>query len=224
MRRLLFFVVLIAGCERTPPLPTYPGVCPTLVSNPNAAMARNRNFMSRSDAREFLLVVPPNYSPTKRYPVIFGFWRTSLGDLRQLDIESAVAQFEFIAVLPEPLVTDGKSAYQFDWPFVEAEPFSDKEQGFFEDVLACVSRQFTVDPSRVHVFGGQAGGLWAGYVSTTPTVNRIASVLTVSGGLGQGNPWRTDFVPQSNKFPALVVWNGEFDVGKIGRASCRERV
>jgi dienelactone hydrolase len=173
--------------------------------------------MSRGDAREFLLVVPPTYTPTRRYPVIFGFhWLSSSANsvVRDAEIESAVAQFEFIAVLPENLETNGRKAYQFDWPFVEAGAFAAKEQAFFEDVLACVSQQFTVDPSRVHVFGASAGGLWAAYLSTTPTVNRIASVLSISGGLGQENLsglWRTDFVPQSNKFPALVVWGGQTD-------------
>jgi hypothetical protein len=32
--------------------------------------------------------------------------------------------YEFIAVLPENLETNGRKAYQFDWPFVEGEGYA----------------------------------------------------------------------------------------------------
>lgn len=219
-----------AGLTPPPPLPMYGGTCPTLVSSHLAAMARNTNFMSRGDARQFLLLVPPNYQPTKRYPVIFGYhWlNASSGSVvRDAELESAVAQFEFIAVVPENLETGGRKAYQFDWPFVEVMS-APKELGFFEDALACVSQQFSVDPARIHVFGASAGGLWTAYLSTTPAVNRVASVLTISGGLGQEsltNLWRIDWMPQQNKFPALVVWGGttDFFILNFDQASKRYR-
>lgn len=218
------------GLQAPPPLPTYPGTCPTLVRSPLAATARNTNFQSRGDAREFLLLVPPTYTPTKRYPVVFGYhWLNASANsvVRDAQLESAVAQYEFIAVLPENLVTNGRKAYQFDWPFVEA-MFAPKELGFFEDALACVSEQLSVDPARVHVFGASAGGLWTAYLSTTPAVNRVASVLSISGGLGQetlSNLWRIDYAPQANKFPALVVWGGatDFFILNFDQASRRYR-
>jgi hypothetical protein len=213
-----------------PPLPTYAGTCPTLVSAPLAVNARNRTFMSRGDAREFLVLVPPTYTPTRRYPVVFGYhWLNASANsvVRDAQLESAVAQYDFIAVVPENLEARGMSAYRFNWPFVET-MFAPKELGFFEDMLACVGQQFSVDASRIHVFGASAGGLWTAYLSTTPAVNRVASVLTISGGLGEENLtglWRTDFVPQPNKFPALVVWGGatDFFILNFDRASRRYR-
>lgn len=218
------------GLRVPPPFPIYAGTCPTLVSAPLAMNARNRNFISRGDAREFLVLVPPTYTPGRRYPVVFGYhWLNASANsvVRDAQLESAVAQYEFIAVVPENLETRGMSAYRFNWPFVET-MFAPKELGFFEDLLACVSRQFSVDPARVHVFGASAGGLWTAYLSTTPAVNRVASVLTISGGLGEENLtglWRTDFVPQANKFPALVVWGGstDFFILNFDRASRRYR-
>jgi hypothetical protein len=218
------------GLRVPPPFPTYAGTCPTLVSAPLAMNARNRAFMSRGDAREFLLLVPPTYTPTRRYPVVFGYhWLNASANsvVRDAQLESAVAQYDFIAVVPENLETRGMSAYRFNWPFVET-MFAPKELGFFEDLLACVSQQFNVDASRVHVFGASAGGLWTAYLSTTPAVNRVASVLTISGGLGEENLtglWRTDFVPQPTKFPALVVWGGstDFFILNFDRASRRYR-
>lgn len=218
------------GLLAPPALPTYAGTCPTLVSSHLAANARNVGFMSRGDAREFLLLVPPNYSPTKRYPVVFGYhWLNASANsvVRDAEIESAVAQFEFIAVLPENLMNGSRKAYQFDWPFVETMS-APKELGFFEDALACVSQQFSVDASRLHVFGASAGGLWTAYFSTSAAVNRVASVLTISGGLGQEsltNLWRIDYAPQPNKFPALVVWGGatDFFILNFDQASKRYR-
>ncbi len=205
-----------AGPLLPPPLPTYPGSCPTLVSGATAATARNTGFPSHGDQRTFLLLVPSSYTPNKRYPVVFGYhWLNSSANsvVRDAELESAIAQFEFIAVVPENLEVSGRKAYQFDWPFVETMS-APKELGFFDDVLACVAQQFSVDASRVHVFGASAGGLWTSYLSTTPTVNRVASVLSISGGLGQEsltNLWRIDWAPQQNKFPALVVWGGSAD-------------
>jgi hypothetical protein len=204
------------GLTPPPPLPMYGGTCPTLVSSHRAQMARNTGFMSRGDAREFLLLVPQGYQPGRRYPVVFGYhWLNSSANsvVRDAELESAIEQFQFIAVVPENLETGGRKAYQFDWPFVET-MFAPKELGFFEDLLACVSQQFSVDPARVHVFGASAGGLWTAYLSTTPAVNRVASVLSISGGLGREsltNLWRIDWMPQANKFPALVVWGGSTD-------------
>ena len=226
------------GLLAPPPLPTYSGgTCPTLVSSPFAANARNRNFRSQGDTREFLVLVPSTYTPTKRYPVVFGYhWlnasatsvvreaqleRTSLAG--GLFAEGAVNQYDFIAVVPENLEGNrtcpipwlsGQSAYCFNWPFFEAMS-APKELAFFEDMLACVGQQFSVDPARVHVFGVSAGGLWTAFLSTTPNVNRVASVMSVSGGLGQTNVggvnWRLDFTPQQNKFPAFIVWGGMND-------------
>lgn len=223
-------VAVDAGLTVPPALPAYAGTCPVLTGAPLAANARNRNFMSRGDAREFLLLVPPSYTPSKRYPVVFGYhWlNASAGSVvRDAQLESAVAQYEFIAVVPENLETNGRSAYQFNWPFVET-MFAPKELGLFEDLLACVAQQYSVDPARVHVFGASAGGLWTAYLSTTPAVNRVASVLTISGGLGEETLtglWRTDFVPQPNKFPALVVWGGstDFFILNFDRASRKYR-
>ena len=172
--------------------------------------------MSAGDSREFVILIPPNYTATKRYPVIWGYhWlNASAGSvIRDAEMEAAVAQYEFIAVIPENLVNGSTKAYSFDWPFVEtiAAP---KELKLFDDVLACLNQQFSVDPTRLHVFGASAGGLWTTYLSTTDTVDRVASVLSISGGLGEvslGVTWSIPWVAKPNKFPALVVWGGPSD-------------
>ena len=204
-----------AGLRPPPPLPTYgSGTCPTLTFGTDGTTGRNRNFSSAGDQREFVLLVPTTYTPTKRYPVVFGYhWLNASANsvIRDAELTSAIEAYEFIAVVPENLTNGNTKAYQFDWPFVETTS-APKELTFFEDVLACVSQQFSVDASRVHVFGASAGGLWTTYLSTQQQVQRVASVLTISGGLGEVlGVWRIPFVAQPNKFPALIVWGGSTD-------------
>jgi poly(3-hydroxybutyrate) depolymerase len=115
---------------------------------------------------------------------VFGYhWLNASANsvIRDAELTSAIEQYQFIAVVPENLMNGSTKAYQFDWPFVET-PAAPKELTFFEDLLACVGQQFSVDLARVHVFGASAGGLWTTYLSTTPQVARVASVFTISGG------------------------------------------
>ncbi len=205
-----------AGFRQPPPLPTYGGICPALNAGPTQAAGRNMGFVSSGDGRSFVLLVPPNYTPTKRYPVIWGYhWLNASANsvIQDAELERAVAEYQFIAVVPENLVNGTTKAYLFDWPFVEVMS-APKELRFFEDVLACLNQQFSIDPARIHVFGASAGGLWTTYLSTTDTVDRVASVLSISGGLGEvslGITWKIDWVPKPNKFPAMVVWGGPLD-------------
>lgn len=205
-----------AGLRQPPPLPTYAGTCPTLVAGPTQAMGRNVNFTSAGDRRDFVVLIPPNYTPSKKYPVVWGYhWlNASAGSvIRDAELESAVAQYEFIAVVPENLMNGSQKAYSFDWPFVETMS-APKELQFFDDVLACLNQQFSIDPARIHVFGASAGGLWTTYLSTTDKVDRVASILSISGGLGEvslGITWQITWAPKPNKFPALVVWGGATD-------------
>lgn len=204
-----------AGARAPPPLPSYSGgACPTLNGGPTRAQGTNTGFMSAGDARDFYLLVPPTWTPGRKLPVVFGYhWLNASANsvVNDAELESAVAQYEFIAIVPENLMNGSTKAYSFDWPFVEVTS-APKELAFFDDVLACVNQQFGVDPHRVHVFGASAGGLWTTYLSTTPTVDRVASVLVVSGGLGEVlGVWSIPWVAQPNKFPAMVIWGGTTD-------------
>ncbi|MEW5742680.1 MAG: hypothetical protein AB1938_27430 [Myxococcota bacterium] len=201
--------------RQPPPLPSYSGgVCPTLNGGPTRAQGTNTGFQSAGDARDFYLLVPPGCSTAQPCPVVFGYhWLNASGNsvVEDADLESAILQYRFIAVVPENLMNGSNKAYTFDWPFVEVMN-APKELRLFEDILACVGQQFGVDASRVHVFGASAGGLWTTYLSTTPTVDRVASVLVVSGGLGEVlGVWSIPFVPQPNKFPAFIIWGGPTD-------------
>lgn len=204
-----------AGLTPPPALPAYSGgTCPTLVFGTDGTTGRNRNFVSAGDMREFSLLVPTSYTPTKKYPVVFGYhWLNASGNsvIRDAELTTAIEQYEFIAIVPENLMNGSNKAYQFDWPFVETMS-APKELTFFEDALTCVAAQFNVDLSHVHVFGASAGGLWTTFLSTQVPVRRVASVISISGGLGEVlGVWEIPYVPRPNKFPAMVVWGGSTD-------------
>lgn len=204
-----------AGLTPPPALPAYSGgTCPTLISGTDGSTGRNLNFMSAGDSREFVLLVPTSYTPTKKYPVVFGYhWLNASANsvIRDAELTTAIEQYEFIAIVPENLMNGSNKAYQFDWPFVETTS-APKELTFFEDALTCVAGQFSVDLSHVHVFGASAGGLWTAYLSTQVPVQRVASVISISGGLGEVlGVWEIPWVARPNKFPAMVVWGGTTD-------------
>ncbi len=200
-----------------PPLPDYSnGTCPVLRAGPTADLARNDNFMSGTDARSFYVLVPSWYTGDRPLPMIVG-WHWLAGNagqfIREGEMERAVEQLGFIAVVPEALrdADGGALTYGFDWPFIERGG-QEPELRFFDDMLACVTRQFRVDPRRIHAAGVSAGGLWLTFLSTTPRVNHLASIASLSGGLGQQRGvLAMHYEPQDNKFPALVLWGGPTD-------------
>jgi hypothetical protein len=203
---------------RTPPaFPTYShGMCPTLRGGADVASTLNEGFESGTARRRFRLVVPRNYDPTgtDRWPVIFA-WHWLAGSSEQMlsegDILASAERYRMIVVVPDQLTVNGRNVNGFVWPFVdptEAEP----ELVFFDDLLACVSSAYRVDPARVHGLGVSAGALWLTYLSTTDRARYMASVAILSGGLGSLlDAWRMDYVARPNKYPALVLWGGPTD-------------
>ena len=203
---------------RDPPvLPSYShGTCPVLRAGQTADTSLNDNFSTSTQNRAFYLLVPSYYSPDHPLPMVIG-WHWLAGNASQLihegQIEAAVEQMGFIAVIPEALHNPdgGILTYGFDWPFLETAG-QPAELTFFDDMLACVTQQYRVDPRRIHGVGVSAGALWLTYLSTTTHVNYLASIASLSGGLGQEpHILNMRFAPQDNKFPALVLWGGPTD-------------
>ncbi len=201
-----------------PPFPTYSGgACPALVSGTARDDSLNVGFDSGGDARSFRLLVPDTYDPdgTDEWPLLFAWhWLNSSSGsfVEDGELDTAAREMGFIAVLPDsPRDASGNHRYQFDWPFAESWG-AEQELTFFDDLLACVSEQFRVDRRRVHGVGVSAGALWITYLSTTSRVNHIASLISLSGGLGdEFGVWRMEYEAQPNKFPAIVLWGGTSD-------------
>jgi hypothetical protein len=199
-----------------PPLPAYSGgTCPELIAGHGTDDSVNPHFTSSGDDRQFRLLVPSSYSDDREWPVVFAWhWlnASSASFVREGEMATAHEELGIIFVAPDSLKSsDGQGAYQADWPYVETWG-AEKEFVFFEDLLACVAAKYRVDPRQVHQAGVSAGGLWVTYLSTTARVDRVATVTSISGGLGEdGLVWKMEWAPQPHKFPALIIWGGPFD-------------
>lgn len=199
-----------AGLRDPPPVPRYSnGSCPVLRGGATSDASLVTGFRSGSTTRSFRLLVPRSYDGTQDYPLVFAWhWLNASASsfIRQAEMETAVEQMRFIAVLPESV-----SSYVFDWPFAEFWGIPSELQ-FFDDLYSCVTQRFRVDRRRVHGIGVSAGGLWLTYLSTTERANYFGSIEVLSGGLGEVPfAWRMAYMPQANKFPALVLWGGPTD-------------
>lgn len=207
-----------SGPSRSEPPPLRPysgGTCPPITSGTTSSTAVNQGFISAGDTRSFRLLVPSTYDATRSYPLVFAWhWLNASSNsfVRDGELESAVEEMGFIAVLPDKLLkANGDKAYLFDWPFVETMN-ADKELTYFDDLLTCVSEQYNVDAKRVYGIGVSAGALWLTFMMSTDRVEYLAAVESLSGGLGAiGGLWSIQYVPQSYKFPAMVLWGGPTD-------------
>lgn len=189
------------GAELPPPLPVYDGVCPELVPGLNG-------IDSSGNAREFLLITPSDLQPDERLPVVF-LWFWLGGDpqafLEQGDVQNAVDQYRFVAVIP-----DEKGDLLFRWPFsvIDPAPRAEEEFRFFDDMLACVGEQFNVVDSCVASAGVSAGALFTDQLASGRG-QHLSSILSLSGGTGGAvvKPWGGS----THKMPAMVLWGGPMD-------------
>jgi len=199
-----------------PPLPAYShGACPVLVGGATNDTSLVEGFPSGDQVRTFRLMVPSHYDGAHPLPVVFAWhWlnASSSSFVREAELEAAIEEQDFIAVLPDGLRNaNGDKAYFLSWPFAEVWGVPG-ELTFFDDLLACVSTQFNVDRERVYGVGVSAGALWVTALAMTDRANHFAAIESLSGGLGDMlGVWRMEYVPQANKYPALVVWGGPSD-------------
>lgn len=199
-----------------PPVPTYShGACPVLTGGATRDTSVIEGFPSGDQTRAFRLMVPSDYDGSRPLPVIFAWhWlNASSGSfVNEAELETAIEELDFIAVLPDGLRNDnGDKAYLLSWPFAEVWGV-ESELRFFDDLLACVTEQYNVDRQRVYGIGVSAGGLWVTALAMTDRANHFAAVEVLSGGLGDMlGVWRMEYAPQPNKYPALVVWGGPTD-------------
>lgn len=192
-----------------PALPTYSGgTCPVLTGGPDVDNSVVNNFNTSGENRSFRFIVPENYDGSTPWPLVFGWhvmWSNSGQFATDADIVTASSQMQMLFVLFDSVF----GGPIFNWPFHQTET-APEELVFFDDVLACVAEQYNVDLYQIHGVGGSAGALWLTQISSTERVNHLATVVTISGGLGETDVEPLDglhmeFTPQANKFPAMLV-------------------
>src|SRR5262245_14623670 len=136
---------LALGCKAAPPggaklaaaPKPYAGTCPTIP----AVTTQDIVIMSSGNARKFWVVVPADFQPQEKLPVIF-LWHWLGGSAQDFfdrgSVQEAVDQQRFIAVIPQ-----AKGDLQFTWPATALDSAArlDEDAQFFDDMLSCVSSQ-----------------------------------------------------------------------------------
>lgn len=198
----------VAGCGATPPpgaaqpdpLPSYAGTCPALVAGSNT-------IQSSGNDRKFMLALPADPKPGEVFPVVF-LWHWLGGDAQGFydkgEIQAAVDTQRFVAVLPEK-----KGDVLFTWPVegVQSQARVDEELAFFDDMLACVGSELTVNESCVSSVGVSAGALWTDILAHERSTH-LSSFISLSGGVGGViRPWKS----APHKLPGIVLWGGPTD-------------
>lgn len=194
------------GSDLPDPLPVYPLDCPPLVPGRNT-------LASTGATRQFLLVVPAALEPTESLPVVF-LWHWLGGSaedfLEHGELQAAVDAQRFLAVIPE-----AKGDLELQWPYGlwDVEGRVNEEVRFFDDMLACVAEQFSINRNCVSTAGVSAGGLWVSQLG--PRRSRLlSSFLSLSGGVGREGDWLNPvrgWVRAEHHLPALVLWGGPTD-------------
>src|SRR5262249_9739491 len=131
------------GASEAKDPPTYSGTCPNLVAGENT-------ITSSGNQRQFMLALPTTPLPQGSHPPVIFLWHWLGGSAQDFydkgDVQNAVNTQNFIAVIPEK-----KGDLQFVWPAtnLDSQPREDEELQFFDDMLACVSKQFNADKNCV---------------------------------------------------------------------------
>lgn len=202
-----------AGATLAPSPPKYSGgTCPKLKAGANT-------LKTKAGDRKFILVLPSKPKPGEAFPVLF-MWHWLAGTAKSFltkgEVQKAVDQQRFIAVIPDAkgdLKWFGVAA--LPWPFLTLFPQSrmDEEHAFFDDMLACVSKQQPVNKECISAVGVSAGALYAVQLSIS-RAKYLSSVISLSGGVGGSGlvnqfirPWKSP----SRKLPMVVLWGGPQD-------------
>ena len=189
--------------QPAPPRPVSAGTCPTLVPGTNRITAAGRE-------RGFELYLPDEPAAA---PVVF-LWH-GVGDTARniaafFGASGAARRYGAIIVAPNDCCADGhqECCDQLTvWGFLPTAPLRQEiDLTLFDDIYACVSEQFDVDPRRVYTSGFSAGGLWSTFLSLNRS-EYLAAAAIFSGGVGTYVRYRT----AEHRLPLMLSWGGPND-------------
>src|SRR5262249_15029526 len=128
------------------------------------------------------------------------------------DIQNAVNNQRFIAVLPHGKGDQSLFGLDLVWPYAitATQPRQEEEFTFFDDMLSCVSQQFNVNLSCVSTAGVSAGALWTDQLIGARS-EYLSSFISLSGGVGGAfiKPYASP--PPSHALPGIILWGGMTD-------------
>ncbi|HEV8324306.1 MAG TPA: PHB depolymerase family esterase [Myxococcota bacterium] len=163
----------------------------------------NIGFPSDGYDRSLILAVPSYHDVAQEWPVVF-VWHWLGGDAASMLAASGMeprAESEGILVV----APESRRLPLTEWEFFNADPSTNPDITFFDEMLACLEEQYNVDEDRVYSTGMSAGGLWTSYLGVE-RADVHAALAPASGGLF------VSWVPPASKPPELVIWGGVSDM------------
>lgn len=171
--------------------------CPTLVAGPG-------QIESGGTTRDFEIVLPGDYDSAQSYPLLFVYHGFGGVPADYLDGQSQLRPYadseDIIIVAPQGLGSAGGGAR---WNTSTASEFN-VDVALFDDLLKCISEQYSVDEDRIHSTGMSFGGLMTTTLLATRG-NVLASVAPFSGGV------TLDYEDTGSTPPVLISWGGPED-------------
>jgi dienelactone hydrolase len=170
---------------------------------PDMPVGRVLNFPSGGMDREYELHIPDDYVEGTATPLVFVLHGIGSSIDHMLGAENLLEEANrtgHIIVTPQALERGGTAA----WDPV-GEPGYNSDITLFDDLLTCMSEQYTIDPDRVHVTGMSLGGIFTGTLISSRS-DVIASAAPFSGGLfrTKSDGWQP--------IPTVVSWGGPSDI------------
>jgi predicted esterase len=174
---------------------------------------------SSGQQRQFIFVTPAATDPGERLPVLF-MWHWLGGSansfLERGEVQAATDDQHFLAVIPVSLGANVfGTSFNTRWPFdiTQSADRMNQEFTFFDDMLACVEAQYTVNADCVSTVGVSAGALFNDQLAQARS-NTLASFMSLSGGVGDTiiKPWGH----AARKLPGVVLWGGDGPPGMDG--------
>jgi predicted esterase len=169
--------------------------CPELQAGINT-------LVSGEVERTFEVVLPADYDAARSYPLVLvyhGFGGDIASMLDDAGLRPYADSHQVILVVPQGENVGGTPGWD-----AFSDPRTNLDLVLFDDLLACATESFSVDPQRKHVTGMSNGGLFTGYLLATRS-SALASAAPMSGGMGI-EPIDT------SSLPVLALWGGESDL------------
>lgn len=173
---------------------------PRIETCPTLAAGTVEGFETGGVSRSFVLQLPSDYDAEALWPLIIahhGLGGDPEGLAAQSGLPDLVDELGFILVMPQGRdIGSGWNA---------SSPGDNEDLALFDDIVRCVSEQYSVDAARIHSIGHSAGGYYNSYLTL-----RRAEILASTGGM---SPGLTVEYEASDDQPAMIVaWGGAEDI------------
>ncbi len=157
-----------------------------------------------------MLVAPSDHDPSRTYPLVFAWYHISgnaMDFVDDIDVQALADERQMLIVVPQD-----SGMFEATWPMTPLDNAqAHVDLVFFDDLLSCISEQFSVNASCVASAGVSAGGLWTSFLGQRRG-EWLSSNLVFSGGYPTefGQFW-WGWQKSPHTFASMVLWGGPSD-------------